>query len=112
MTTEQIIGAAIAGAALAPMAGIGVAMLCGKGANLIAGYNTMSKERKSQYDEKALCRFAGIVLLCLFAFMTGFVVGAVLGINVLMIVCGALVAVTVVFTLIFANSKRFKRKSE
>ncbi|TDM07004.1 DUF3784 domain-containing protein [Macrococcus lamae] len=31
----------------------------GKGAMLIAGYNTMSKDQQSQYDEKKLCQGMG-----------------------------------------------------
>ena len=34
-------------------------LLNGKGAFLIAGFNTMSKEEREKYDEKALCRFVG-----------------------------------------------------
>ena len=33
--------------------------LHGKGACLIAGYNTMSKKEQDQYDQKKLCRSAG-----------------------------------------------------
>lgn len=36
--------------------------LRGKGAFLIAGYNTMSAEEKAQYDEKALCIQTGKML--------------------------------------------------
>ena len=42
---------------------LGVVFLSGRGAFLIAGYNTMSKERKSQYNEKALCRAVGVMML-------------------------------------------------
>ena len=38
-------------------------LLCGKGAWLIAGYNTMSQAEKRRYDEKKLCRAMGIFLL-------------------------------------------------
>ena len=31
----------------------------GKGAFLLAGFNTMAQEDKEQYDEKALARFMG-----------------------------------------------------
>ncbi|UTH14174.1 DUF3784 domain-containing protein [Macrococcus equipercicus] len=31
----------------------------GKGAMLIAGYNTMSKDQQNQYDEKKLCQGMG-----------------------------------------------------
>ena len=34
-------------------------LLSGRGANLIAGYNTASKEEKAKTDEKKLCRVVG-----------------------------------------------------
>ena len=34
-------------------------LLSGKGAWLIAGYNTSSPEEKAKYDEKRLCRVSG-----------------------------------------------------
>jgi hypothetical protein len=40
-------------------------LLNGKGAFLIAGYNTMSKSEKAEYDERALCRFMGWFLIAL-----------------------------------------------
>lgn len=41
------------------MAVLGIVFLCGKGAMLIAGYNTSSPEERAQMDEKQLCRFMG-----------------------------------------------------
>lgn len=38
---------------------LGIVFLCGKGAMLIAGYNTSSPEERAQMDEKQLCRFMG-----------------------------------------------------
>lgn len=38
---------------------LGIALLQGKGAWLIAGYNTLSDEEKAKYDEKALCKATG-----------------------------------------------------
>ena len=38
-------------------------LINGKGAFLIAGYNTMSKKEQAKYDEKALCRATGRFLL-------------------------------------------------
>lgn len=37
--------------------------LAGHGARLIAGYNTMSEEERKGYDERALCRFMGKLML-------------------------------------------------
>ncbi len=38
-------------------------LISGHGANLISGYNTLSKETKAKYDEKKLCRVAGVGIL-------------------------------------------------
>ena len=42
---------------------LSIVLLSGHGANLIAGYNTSSKEEKRKYDEKKLCKIAGTGLL-------------------------------------------------
>lgn len=39
---------------------ISIVLISGHGANLIAGYNTSSREEKSRYDTKKLCRVVGI----------------------------------------------------
>lgn len=39
---------------------LSIILLSGHGSILIAGYNTASKEDKLKYDEKKLCRTAGI----------------------------------------------------
>ena len=44
---------------------LGLVFSRGKGAFLIAGYNTYSKEKKAKYDEKALCRFMGKLMFAL-----------------------------------------------
>ena len=38
---------------------ISIVLLSGKGAFLIAGYNTSSNEKKAKYDEKKLCKMTG-----------------------------------------------------
>ncbi len=53
----------------------GLFLLCGKGKWLIAGYNTLSKEEMKKYNEKKVCRAAGVicivccVFLCSVAYM-------------------------------------------
>ena len=44
-----------------------IPLLMGKGAWMISGYNTMSKKEKELYDEKALCRYTGKLLLAIAA---------------------------------------------
>ncbi len=46
---------------------LSLVLLSGRGAWLIAGYNTMSPEEKARYDEKALCRSTGWMLLAMTA---------------------------------------------
>lgn len=41
------------------LAVLSIVLLTGHGVNLIAGYNTASKEEKEQYDAKKLCRVIG-----------------------------------------------------
>lgn len=38
---------------------LSIVLLTGRGGWLISGYNTASKEEKSKYDEKKLCRITG-----------------------------------------------------
>ena len=46
---------------------LGVLFWNGKGAFLIAGYNTMPKTEKAKLDEKKLCRFMGKFMFVLAA---------------------------------------------
>lgn len=57
------------GAIAVPMLVLAIFLLNGKGAFLIAGYNTMSKEEKATYDTKALCKAVGKLLIILTALM-------------------------------------------
>lgn len=42
---------------------LGLVLLSGRGAFLIAGYNTASKEEKEKIDEKKLCKYVGKQML-------------------------------------------------
>jgi membrane protein YdbS with pleckstrin-like domain len=57
--TESIVWGII----LIPMIIMSLFLMNGKGAFLIAGYNTMSKEKQAKYDVKAMCRSVGRFLL-------------------------------------------------
>lgn len=54
---------------------ISIVLLSGHGANLIAGYNTSSKEEQSKYDTKKLCRVTGagmtIITIMIFIMAAG-----------------------------------------
>lgn len=53
---EKWIGIIIQGIIVAVLLLLGITFLKGKGTSLIAGYNTMSPEERTKYDEKAMCR--------------------------------------------------------
>ncbi|MCL2856543.1 MAG: DUF3784 domain-containing protein [Oscillospiraceae bacterium] len=48
---------------------IALLLLRGRGASLIAGYNTLSNDQRAKYDEKTLCRFTGRLLIAVCACM-------------------------------------------
>ena len=52
---------------------ISIVLISGHGENLIAGYNTASKEEKSKYNTKKLCRVvgAGILIITLMILAMG-----------------------------------------
>lgn len=94
------------------MAILGIVFLCGKGAMLIAGYNTASPEERAGMDEKLLCRFMG--KFC-FAMAGGWLIAAVgvlLKQQSLHIGGIALLCVVIIAGLIYANTgNRFKKRS-
>ena len=63
MTGDDIVGLIITCALGLVMVVLAVILLRGKGANLIAGYNTMSEREKKKYDAESLSRFMGKILL-------------------------------------------------
>ena len=90
---------------------LGILLWRGKGAFLIAGYNTAKPSEWAKYDEKALCRSVAVIL---FAIALSFVVSA-LGIVYDEIIppwLGAVLipAVAVIGIIYINTSKRVKRK--
>jgi len=95
-----------------------IAMLCivcavflfqGKGAWLIAGYNTMSKEQKTKYNAKALCRAVGTFLLFLALVLPVICIGALLDLDVLIYIAIGVLFVIILFFAFYVNtSKRFR----
>ena len=111
MTTEQIASFLMASIFAVPVIIIGIVLCCGKGAFLIAGYNTASPEEKATYNEKALCRAVGILVLVIVGSVELLMLGVILDMAALMWGGGVLIAVSTVFGVIYVNtSKRFRRK--
>jgi len=58
-----MLGWIIIGIIAVPLLILAIFLLNGRGAFLIAGYNTMSDDKRAEYDEKALCKAVGWLLL-------------------------------------------------
>lgn len=83
----------------------------GKGAFLIAGYNTMPKEEKAKYDEVALCKFMGKILYGISFSLVLLSLSEWLAIPALLWVGIALMIGLIVFTLVYSNTGNKFRNS-
>ncbi|HHX45516.1 MAG TPA: DUF3784 domain-containing protein [Chloroflexi bacterium] len=90
--------------------GLGALFSTGRGAFLIAGYNTMPPEKQATYDTPALCRFMGKMMF-VFAFCVGlWILSDVLSAGWLFTVGMILYGVGVAFLLVYVNTgNRFKK---
>lgn len=90
---------------------IAIVLLCGKGGFLIAGYNTMSPKEQSQYDEKALCRFVGKILLPVGLLSPAVAIGGIFHMGWLPRVYFAVITALALFAVVYANTGgRFRKK--
>lgn len=81
----------------------GIVLINGKGAYLIAGYNTMSREEKAKYDTVALCKFMGKMMFALSISMVFWAVSEAYEITRLFYFGLVLFIATVIFMLIYIN---------
>lgn len=90
---------------------LGIVFSLGKGANLIAGYNTASKREKDQYDKSALCRFVGKLMFAVAGCWAIYVIGLFCASEKLIAFGIMLLLIVVVVGIIYANTgNRFKKK--
>ena len=87
---------------------MGIFLWQGKGAWMIAGYNTSTKQEQKKYDTKALCRFVAKLLWL----TTALLVVICFAKNSLTVICLSLVYIIFIFgAVIYANTgNRFKKK--
>lgn len=89
---------------------LGVMFSRGKGASLIAGYNTSSKKEKEKYDRDTLCRFMGKLMFALAACWILTSVGSLLSFTLLYGIGMALFLLVIIAAVIYANTgNRFKK---
>ncbi len=93
--------------------GLGVMFLKGKGASLIAGYNTSSPQEKAATDEKKLCRFMGRLMFALAGCLLVSAAGTIFGSMATLWLGFALFLITAIGGAILANTgDRFKKDPE
>ena len=86
-------------------------LLNGKGAFLVAGYNTMSKKKQAKYDEKALCRATGRFLLWMTCCVILLPFSIISGVTWMPYCAEGIIAVSVLVFMIYANTgNRFHKK--
>lgn len=109
MTSKDFFGIAITVALALALVVMSIFLILGKGAHLISGYNTMPTWEKKRFDEKALCKFVGKILLPIGILMPLISIGAILKIGWIVSAYGVLVVVLVIFAVIYCNTGgRFK----
>lgn len=90
---------------------LGVIFSQGKGAFLIAGYNTMPLEDREKYDTVALCKFMGKLIFALCFSMIFWLLSIVFDKQFLFFIGLGLFMIFLLFGLIYMNAgNRFKKK--
>lgn len=82
----------------------------GKGAFLIAGYNTKSDREKAQYDETALCKFMSKIMYGISLSILMWALSELLDNQVLFVIGMIFFIGVILFAIIYSNTgDRFKR---
>ncbi|MCL2396446.1 MAG: DUF3784 domain-containing protein [Defluviitaleaceae bacterium] len=88
---------------------IGITLIRGKGGWLLAGWNTMSPEKRAKYNQKSLFRFAGCLIILSGVFVVITMVVAYFENHTAAIASIITFMVVLVAGVIYANtSKRFR----
>jgi preprotein translocase subunit SecG len=96
-----------------PLLIIAVFLLFGKGSFLIAGFNTKSANEKAKYDEKALCRFTGLLLIMVVACLVLIQFGIGLELNWLIVAGAVLILAVLAGGVVYVNTnKRFLKDKD
>ena len=104
MSDSDIVALCITAFLGAVIIAISVVMMCGKGAMLIAGFNTMPKKEREKYDARALCKFVGGILLPVGITMPAVFLGGFYKLNWLIYLVIAIDVAIVIFALDSAHT--------
>lgn len=110
MQASDVVALIVTGGLGLVVIALAAVLLSGRGAFLIAGYNTASKKEKEKYNEKALCRFIGGILLPIGLGLPAVALGSIYRIQWISSAFFILVIALVAFALVYSNtSKRLKK---
>ncbi len=82
-------------------------LLSGRGAFLIAGYNTSSKEEKSRWNKKRLCRGVGAYLLFTFIWLAVMLALGIQGVKDGVTPLGVVFVLLTIGFVVFVNFSHF-----
>ncbi len=110
MRTADIIAIVVITVLSAIVVAMAIVMLTGRGANLLAGYNTLSKEEKEKYDGKKLAKFMGKIFLPIGLSFNLITVGVVIDFPWMALIVVGVVLGLIAFAVIYCNARgRFKK---
>lgn len=96
---------------IVPMIILGILFHYGKGAFLIAGYNTMSEDKKRLYNEKAFLKFISKIMFCLAFCFSLLLLSDFYCISWLKTISYILITLTFIFLIVYTNTgNRFIKK--
>lgn len=110
ITQNEVVACIIFGIITLLLIALSVILLMGKGAWLIAGYNTLSDEGKTQYDSVALCKFVGKYLLSIGLSMPAIPAGAFFKMNWLIVAYVAYMLISTIFVIVYCNTGNHFKK--
>ncbi len=94
----------IFGAAILLMLVLSFYLLSGRGANLIAGYNTLPETEKAKYDKPRLCRSVGVLMLQITAAFCVLAIGILIDLVWLIVSGAVLFAAVIIVGLVRLNT--------
>ena len=89
---------------------IGMYLRTGRGAMLLNFYNIMSKERKANYNEKALCHFFGNIILLIDCILIFAMIAGIFEVTSIILALFLVIAVISIVSTIYAyTNERFRK---
>jgi len=89
---------------------LGIVFSRGKGAFLIAGYNTSSSEEKEKYDKSVLCKFVGKIMFAMAACLLVIAISDLIDSTIPLWIGLSLFFGVAIFAIVFANTNNRFRK--